>query len=68
MTKIYHFELLPSTNTKAWQLLESGENLPFVVTASQQSAGRGQWGREWISEQGGLYLSLALQFGASLIS
>lgn len=60
MTKIYHFELLPSTNTKAWELLESGENTPFVVTASQQSAGRGQWGRAWISETGGLYLSLAL--------
>jgi BirA family transcriptional regulator, biotin operon repressor / biotin---[acetyl-CoA-carboxylase] ligase len=60
MTKIYDFELLPSTNTKAWELLESGETSPFVVTASQQSAGRGQWGREWISEIGGLYLSLAL--------
>jgi len=60
MPKIHHFELLPSTNTKAWQLLESGENPPFVVTARQQSAGRGQWGREWISEPGGLYLSLAL--------
>jgi BirA family biotin operon repressor/biotin-[acetyl-CoA-carboxylase] ligase len=60
MDKIHHFELLSSTNTQAWKLLESGEKTPFVVVAEQQSAGKGQWGREWISEKGGLYLSLAL--------
>jgi BirA family transcriptional regulator, biotin operon repressor / biotin---[acetyl-CoA-carboxylase] ligase len=31
-----------------------------VVIAAQQSAGRGQWGRQWSSPLGGLYLSLGL--------
>ena len=28
-----------------------------VVIASEQTAGRGQWGRQWLSPEGGLYLS-----------
>jgi BirA family biotin operon repressor/biotin-[acetyl-CoA-carboxylase] ligase len=31
-----------------------------VVIAAQQTAGRGQWGRQWQSGPGGLYLSVAL--------
>jgi BirA family transcriptional regulator, biotin operon repressor / biotin---[acetyl-CoA-carboxylase] ligase len=31
-----------------------------VVIATQQTAGRGQWGRQWISPTGGLYLSVAI--------
>lgn len=31
------------------------------MIAATQAAGRGQWGRQWSSDRGGLYLSLALQ-------
>jgi BirA family biotin operon repressor/biotin-[acetyl-CoA-carboxylase] ligase len=63
------FEELPSTNQKLWELLEQGLNPPLNakdlehtqgVIALQQSRGRGQWGRQWRSQKGGLYLSLAL--------
>jgi BirA family biotin operon repressor/biotin-[acetyl-CoA-carboxylase] ligase len=57
---IYGFETLPSTDRTAWELLASGHNPPFAVIARQQSAGQGQWGRQWLSETGGLYLSLVL--------
>ncbi len=33
----------------------------IVVIASEQTAGRGQWGRQWQSQRGGLYLSLLLE-------
>nr|WP_228035553.1 biotin--[acetyl-CoA-carboxylase] ligase [Oculatella sp. LEGE 06141] len=66
------FETLPSTNRTLWHLLEQGAREGTVVIALQQQAGRGQWGRQWQSPPGGLYLSLALsptlaaEYGAQL--
>ncbi|MEQ8956672.1 MAG: biotin--[acetyl-CoA-carboxylase] ligase, partial [Coleofasciculus sp. C2-GNP5-27] len=57
---IYLFDSLSSTNQTLWELLDRGTTLPTVVIAAQQTAGRGQWGRQWQSAPGGLYLSLAL--------
>lgn len=57
---IHWFTTLPSTNQTLWQLLEQGATFPTVVIAGQQTAGRGQWGRQWQSQAGGLYLSLAI--------
>lgn len=57
---IYHFETLASTNETAWQLWQKGKIPPFAVTAERQTAGKGQWGRQWVSPSGGLYLSLLL--------
>ena len=54
------FETLPSTNQTLWELLNQGAASGTVVIAQQQTAGRGQWGRQWQSTVGGLYLSLAL--------
>lgn len=56
----HHFQELNSTNDQAWQLLQQGHPPPLVVTADQQTSGKGQWGRQWTSEVGGLYLSLLL--------
>lgn len=57
---VHLFDTLPSTNQKLWQLLEQGAKPGTVVIARMQTAGQGQWGREWTSEAGGLYLSMAL--------
>ncbi|MBD2742909.1 biotin--[acetyl-CoA-carboxylase] ligase [Coleofasciculus sp. FACHB-1120] len=54
------FETLPSTNQTLWELLDQGATPGTVVIALQQTAGRGQWGRQWQSSTGGLYLSIAL--------
>ena len=59
--KLHIFQTIPSTNPKAWELLDSGENPPFTVMALEQTTGRGQWGKTWISSEGGLYLSLIVQ-------
>ncbi|MBD1924634.1 biotin--[acetyl-CoA-carboxylase] ligase [Microcoleus sp. FACHB-831] len=55
------FETLPSTNQTLWKLIEEGATAGTVVIAQQQTAGRGQWGRQWQSSAGGLYLSMALE-------
>jgi BirA family biotin operon repressor/biotin-[acetyl-CoA-carboxylase] ligase len=57
---LHWVDTLPSTNQALWELWERGASTSTVVIAAQQTAGRGQWGRQWQSERGGLYLSLGL--------
>lgn len=54
-------DCVASTNTAVWELLDQGAPAGTTVIARSQNAGRGQWGRQWQSPPGGLYLSLALQ-------
>ncbi|MBD2386283.1 biotin--[acetyl-CoA-carboxylase] ligase [Cylindrospermum sp. FACHB-282] len=63
---LHIFDSLCSTNQTLWDLLNQGEKPGCVVIASQQTAGRGQWGHQWISHTGGLYLSVAIAFGGAL--
>jgi BirA family biotin operon repressor/biotin-[acetyl-CoA-carboxylase] ligase len=56
---VHFFECVGSTNQVLWNLLEQGAKSGTVVIATEQTSGRGQWGREWISPVGGLYLSVA---------
>lgn len=58
--KVHLFETVSSTNQTLWHLLNQGAESGCVVIASQQTSGRGQWGRQWISSVGGLYLSVAI--------
>lgn len=57
---IHLFERLQSTNQTLWQLIAQGAGPGTVAIAAEQETGRGQWGRTWISQPGGLYLSLVL--------
>jgi len=59
---LHIFESVSSTNQTLWDLLNQGAISGTVVIATQQTAGRGQWGRKWISPAGGLYLSVAISF------
>ena len=57
---LYYFDRIPSTNQILWELLDRGVHPPLIGIARQQTAGRGQWGRQWHSPRGGLYFSIAL--------
>ena len=57
---LFVFDRLTSTNTKLWSLIDSGVNCPTAAIALQQTAGKGQWGHSWVSQPGGLYLSVGL--------
>lgn len=57
---VHIYDELASTNQTLWELMQQGANAGTVAIAHQQSAGKGQWGRQWQSSRGGLYLSYAL--------
>lgn len=55
------FEELASTNQTLWEAIAGvAEPALWVAIAKRQTAGKGQWGRQWHSPAGGLYLSIAL--------
>lgn len=59
----YHllaYESVDSTNEEAKRLAEGGAAHGAVIWAKEQTAGRGRLGREWVSKQGNLYLSILL--------
>ncbi|MBD2502266.1 biotin--[acetyl-CoA-carboxylase] ligase [Anabaena azotica] len=57
---LHIFPSVASTNRTLWELIDQGAGAGCVVIATQQTAGRGQWGRQWVSPVGGLYVSVAI--------
>jgi BirA family transcriptional regulator, biotin operon repressor / biotin---[acetyl-CoA-carboxylase] ligase len=53
-----HFDITDSTNTQARRLaaIHTGERL--LVTATEQTAGRGRQGRQWLSPRGGAWMTI----------
>ena len=56
----YHHELIDSTNERARELVEEGAASGTVVTAAEQSAGRGRHGRHWTAPAGKALLFSAI--------
>lgn len=52
------YEVLDSTNEEARRLARAGEPGPLWIVASRQSAGRGRFGRPWVSQTGNLFATL----------
>ena len=57
---VYRFSDVDSTQQRAKHLLDQGEEAGIAVVASQQQHGRGRLHRQWLSPQGGLYLTLVV--------
>lgn len=59
----YHllaYDTLDSTNDEAKRLAKNGAAHGAVVWAKKQTAGRGRYGRPWVSEEGNLFASMLL--------
>ena len=60
-------ETIDSTNAEAMRMANSSADLPALVLAEQQTAGRGRRGRKWISPFAtNLYYSLALRMDGGM--
>jgi BirA family transcriptional regulator, biotin operon repressor / biotin---[acetyl-CoA-carboxylase] ligase len=64
---IHQYPTINSTNDEAKVLLRQGANEGTVVLADRQTAGRGRWGRSWISGPGNLYCSIILKPQCTLL-
>ena len=53
---VYYYRTIGSTNDRAKEIGRP----KVLVVAEEQTAGRGRYGRRWISERGGLYFSLTV--------
>ncbi len=65
----YHllsYDAVDSTNEEARRLAEGGGSHGAVIWARKQYDGRGRMGREWVSEEGNLYVSILLSPGCDL--
>ena len=64
-----HFRATDSTNARAKELAEAGAPGGLVVTADEQSAGRGRQGRSWFGPPGSslLYSALLRPFDGSAL-
>ena len=59
---VYHYEETGSTNDRAKELAAAGCPHGTLVTAEEQTAGRGRRGRSWSSPSGtAVYMSLVLR-------
>lgn len=55
------YDVVDSTNSMVKRRAQEGEEEGLVIVAKKQLQGRGRKGREWCSQEGGLYLSLLLR-------
>ena len=61
--RIHQFSTIDSTSEEAKRLSVAGAPEGTLVWALRQTAGRGRFGRSWISPRGNLYFSLLLRPG-----
>ncbi len=67
--EILKLDSVSSTNEYLKELVKSGKCEPIIVIADKQTNGKGTGNRSFISDKGGIYLSILLKpFDASLIT
>ncbi|HIK46131.1 MAG TPA: biotin--[acetyl-CoA-carboxylase] ligase [Leptolyngbyaceae cyanobacterium M65_K2018_010] len=59
--QLHWVDRIDSTNRSLLDRMALGAAPGTVLMAASQNSGRGQWGRPWLSDPGGLYLSLGLK-------
>lgn len=65
--KVIHYPSIDSTNTQAKRLIAGGENSAMLITAEEQTAGRGRQGKSFYSPAGtGIYMTLVIHPDVSL--
>ncbi len=59
LKNLFKFDVLDSTQDKAFELLKNFDEV--IVIADRMEKGRGRYGNYWISDLGGLYMSIGFK-------
>ena len=65
--RILYYKELSSTMDEASRLAEAGTEEGTVVITERQTAGRGRFGRNWVSPEGNLYFSVVFRPSRSVL-
>ncbi|MEQ8211538.1 MAG: biotin--[acetyl-CoA-carboxylase] ligase [Lacipirellulaceae bacterium] len=70
LQSVFHYDETDSTNTRAIELLASGDSMksPCLIYAESQIAGRGRGANRWWSASGSLTFSLVVEFPNKALS
>ena len=66
--KVFRFRKIKSTNNTAIRLIKKTNFKNGMVTTNQQTNGKGQYGRKWISFKGNLFVSFFFKLDNLTIS
>jgi BirA family biotin operon repressor/biotin-[acetyl-CoA-carboxylase] ligase len=58
---IHLFREVDSTNNVAQELASEGAEEGTIVIAESQRSGKGRWGKEWVSPEGGVWMTIILR-------
>ena len=56
--KFLKYKSVKSTNNKAINHIKSGKIKPCIILSSNQTKGRGRYGRRWVSQKGNIFFSV----------
>jgi BirA family biotin operon repressor/biotin-[acetyl-CoA-carboxylase] ligase len=60
--EVFRYDIIDSSNDECFRRFDRGQALPFVIVATTQTKGRGQFDRTWYSaDAGNLYVSFAFK-------
>jgi len=65
--KLIKFGSVKSTNDEAIKLIKKNKLVPCIITAKNQTKGRGTMGKKWISKKGNLFMSLFFEINSKNI-
>ena len=66
--KKFNFKTINSTNDLAIKMIKRSNNKSGIIIADKQKKGRGQYGKQWISFKGNLFVSIFENSNRSIIS
>ena len=56
--KIIKYNSVDSTNSVAIRRIKKGKIEPTLIIANSQKKGRGQYGRQWVSYKGNIFMTI----------
>ena len=60
--KIIKYNSVDSTNNVAIRRIKKGKIEPTLIIANSQKKGRGQYGRQWVSYKGNIFITIYFNF------